>query len=247
MPVKVTIKGGMRSVATAKPLKAPIARPTPSINSTPTGVAHGLPASQPVSPFMASPSTTLATAMMAQAERSMPPVINTTVCPQASTSNGSSVNNTLARFSRVARVGVIGHRTKNAAAVSTSTRCSDASQRAVRLLVSGSWLVVRGSLRVITLRPKSGRWTSDRRLGAGPVRPREASGGPSARGIATHGDRRRAASAGSGAVSRKQCGRNACYLRGCRGQPLPRCSLRCCPLRARAGVRRYLWQGFPSE
>jgi hypothetical protein len=77
--VSVTMNGGMRRRTIASPFNAPMNIPTRSIATIPTGIARGLPARGPSSLVITAAPVMLQTATTEVRERSIPPVIKTTV------------------------------------------------------------------------------------------------------------------------------------------------------------------------
>ena len=106
--VSVTINGGIRNATTAAPFNNPKSAPRNSMASAPAGADHRLPPSQPLLEFIIMAPLTLVRAMIEVADKSMPPVIRTSICPMAAMVNGSKVASRFARFSVEVKPGVKG-------------------------------------------------------------------------------------------------------------------------------------------
>ena len=86
MVPSVTMKPLILRRATHSPLTSPTARPEPRPASTPSVIASPVwPGNAVPAQAMTLAATTLARAMIAPTDRSKPPAISTSACPQATT------------------------------------------------------------------------------------------------------------------------------------------------------------------
>ena len=86
---KVTMNGGIRSLAMQNPLNHPMPAPTATIVKIPAGMANGELANGPPVPVITLAPTTEVIAITAVIDRSIPAIIRMTVCPKATTMSGS--------------------------------------------------------------------------------------------------------------------------------------------------------------
>ncbi len=131
MLVSVTMKGGMRSHATAAPFAAPAIKPVISITPAPASAAP-LPPPELAEVIVNAP-VTLASAITLVADRSMPPVSTTIVCPTATISSGIMLPMTLTRFSGEAKSGALTQANAAHEPHNSSTKYSDLINLSSRL------------------------------------------------------------------------------------------------------------------
>ena len=91
----VARNGGMRRRATARPLARPMARPTASMAAMPAAALPGK--TPPLSVITFAPAT-LASAIVAVTERSIPPATRTSVWPSDTARRGRKLDSTLPRL-----------------------------------------------------------------------------------------------------------------------------------------------------
>ncbi len=105
--VRVTMKGGIRRRVTANPLRSPRAEPARSMAAIPAGTAAAPPPRGPAGVITQAPAM-LASASAEVIERSMPPVIMTTVWPTARRKSGRVEPIRVSAFRGVKKSGVKG-------------------------------------------------------------------------------------------------------------------------------------------